>query len=308
MTPLPDIDIREQELGTILDIPGIQELMNEFYQITQVGMAILDLKGNVLVATGWQDICVNFHRRHPQTLKNCIESDLFLTRNVKAVEYLIYKCKNNMWDIITPISLDGIHIANLFLGQFFFEDEVPDQTIFLSQAEHYGFDKQAYLDALQKVPRWSREKVNHVMAFYTRFADLVGRLSYSKIKMRKTMEELHISRAFQDTFINTIPVPIFYKDVSGSYRVVNKTFLDFMGMEVGQVLGKTVYDLPIDKELVDCCHKTDLEVMQGCSPQVYESKMKHADGSLHDVIFYKSAFTGTDGSVGGIIGTMLDIT
>jgi polar amino acid transport system substrate-binding protein len=40
--------------------------------------AILDVSGKILVAIGWQDICTKFHRYHPDTLKNCIESDTIL--------------------------------------------------------------------------------------------------------------------------------------------------------------------------------------------------------------------------------------
>ena len=178
-----DREIDEEEISQFIDYRAIQELMDYFYKVTKIGIAILDLKGNILVATGWQDICMNFHRVHPEALRNCIESDLLLSRNVEQGRYVLYKCKNNMWDMSTPIIAGDRHIANLFLGQFFFEDEMPDYEIFANQAKMYGFDEEEYLAALDRVPRWSRETVQNVMEFYTRFAGMVSSLSYGNIKL-----------------------------------------------------------------------------------------------------------------------------
>ena len=98
----PDNDIEQDEFANVVDIPQIQSLMDDFYKLTNIGIAILDLKGNILVANGWHDICTKFHRVHPDTLKNCLEGDLYLTRNVNEGEYVLYKCKNNMWDVVAP--------------------------------------------------------------------------------------------------------------------------------------------------------------------------------------------------------------
>ncbi len=51
----PDVEIIDEDLSNILDIPAIQSLMEDFTKLTGMAMAILDLKGNVLVATGWQE-------------------------------------------------------------------------------------------------------------------------------------------------------------------------------------------------------------------------------------------------------------
>ena len=45
-----------------------------------------------------------------------------------------YKCKNNMWDIATPLMVGGHHVGNVFMGQFFFDDERPDYELFQAQA------------------------------------------------------------------------------------------------------------------------------------------------------------------------------
>ncbi|MCF8089183.1 MAG: PocR ligand-binding domain-containing protein [Desulfotignum sp.] len=171
------------ELIDIVDVKAIQSMMDDFHHLTKIGVAILDLKGNVLVATGWQDICTQFHRQHPDTLKNCIESDLTLSTGIAPGSFKAYRCKNHMWDIATPMIVGGKHMGNLYLGQFFYDDEAPDVEWFRTQAARYGFDETAYLAALDRVPRWPRETVHTVMRFYTRFTALMSELSFSNLKL-----------------------------------------------------------------------------------------------------------------------------
>jgi ligand-binding sensor protein len=153
----PEGDLGDLELGDIIDPPAVQALLEDFYHFARVGVSLIDLKGEVLVGIGWQDICTNFHRRNPETCRHCVESDLELTRGVPPGEWRLYKCKNNLWDVATPIMVGEEHVGNLFSGQFFFEDEVLDTEFFGAQARRYGFEEEAYLSALERVPRLPRQ-------------------------------------------------------------------------------------------------------------------------------------------------------
>lgn len=185
----PEADISALELADIIDNEKIQKLMDDFYRLTRIGISITDLNGKVLVGTGWQDICTKFHRVNPESCRLCIESDVELSRNVPVGTFKLYRCKNNMWDMATPIILGDRQMGSIFLGQFFFDDESPDHETFRIQARHYGFNEEEYLAALDRVPRWSRETVDAVMSFYTDFALLIGNLSYSTIKLAQALQE-----------------------------------------------------------------------------------------------------------------------
>ncbi|MCL4553364.1 MAG: PocR ligand-binding domain-containing protein, partial [Candidatus Marsarchaeota archaeon] len=185
----PETDIEVLELSDIIDSEKIQKLMDEFYRLTNVGIGIIDLHGNVLVGTGWQDVCTKFHRVNPESCRLCIESDLELSREVPVGTFKQYKCKNNMWDIATPIMLGDKHVGNIFLGQFLFDEEIPDKEIFRQQARRYGFNEEEYLAALDRVPRWSQQKVDAAMSFYAVFAAMIGNLSYSNVKLANALEE-----------------------------------------------------------------------------------------------------------------------
>ncbi|WP_048198301.1 PocR ligand-binding domain-containing protein [Methanocella arvoryzae] len=186
----PGGDICEKTLEEVLDLPALQESIDSLYDVTGIGIWILGLDGKVLAGKGWQDICSKFHRSHPGTCKNCVESDLYLSgKQLADGEYEVYRCKNGIWDIRTPIIVCGKHIANLYSGQFFYEDEEIDRAFFERQADKYGFDKQEYMAALDRVPRVDREKVLKTMGFYTKFARMIARQSYSNARLAKALAD-----------------------------------------------------------------------------------------------------------------------
>jgi len=177
------------ELPDIIDIKALQSLMESFQKLTGMVFAILDLKGKILVSAGWQDICTKFHRVHPETSKRCTESDTELTRGVGLGQFKLYRCKNRMWDVSTPLYIGGKHMGNLFMGQFLFTEEEPDRAFFREQARDYGFDEEEYLAALDRVPRWSHATLDTVMYFYSQLADMIAKLSYGNIKLARAMAE-----------------------------------------------------------------------------------------------------------------------
>jgi len=181
----PDGDIGTLDLGDIIDTQELQTMMEDFYKITGIGGAILDISGKVLVGVAWTDICAKFHRVHPDTAKNCLESDLALAKGVPAGTFKAYRCKNNMWDMVSPIQIGGKHLGNIYIGQFFYKDERVDYELFRKQARRYGFDETEYLAALDRVPRLKRETVESAMTFYAKLAGMISSLSYSKIKLSR---------------------------------------------------------------------------------------------------------------------------
>ncbi len=251
----PEEDISEEEIAEAIDFQALQEMMNFFYKITQIGMAITDIKGKVRVATGWQDICTKFHRVHPDTLACCQESDIYLSQKVREGKYAFYKCKNNLWDVAIPLVVGGRHIANLFLGQFFFEDEIPDYALFRKQAERYGFHREEYMAALDRVPRWSRKTVDNAMEFYTRLAVMVSRLSLGNIQLTKSLQEQqHAREALQKSeqrfrsLIETTSDWVWEVNRDGVYTYASPKVQELLGYESNEVIGKTPFDfMPLEE-------------------------------------------------------------
>ena len=186
---LPEGDIGQLELADIIDVPAVQSLMDDFYQLAHIPMSIIDLSGKPLVGVGWQTLCSQFHRVNPQTCRYCLESDLELSAGVDEGSFKLYKCKNNMWDAASPIIIGGKKMGNLFTGQFFFDDEQPDYDLFRAQAKKYGFNEAEYLAALKKVPHLSRDTLHRGMNFMCGLSKMISQTSYSNLKLARLIEE-----------------------------------------------------------------------------------------------------------------------
>jgi len=125
---------------------------------------------------------------------------------------------------------------------------------------------------------------------------------------RANLAQVQQAQQFQRVLLDNIPAPIFFKDTSGAYLGCNNAFEQYLGRSEAELISKTVYDLNTDKRLADQYHEMDMQIIRTPGTQTYESQVKYADGSMHDVIFHKSTFLQADGSVGGLIGIINDIT
>ncbi|MFA4915866.1 MAG: hypothetical protein WC560_04265 [Syntrophales bacterium] len=50
----PEMNIPDVDLGAIIDAEEIRSILDDFYYLTNMATAMLDLKGRVIEATGWQ--------------------------------------------------------------------------------------------------------------------------------------------------------------------------------------------------------------------------------------------------------------
>ncbi|MEN6623522.1 MAG: PocR ligand-binding domain-containing protein [Smithella sp.] len=181
------------KISELVDIDGFREFCESFSALTGLVTAILDLEGNVIVATGWQDICTRFHRVHPLTAQRCRESDTILAGQRQEKDlYAIYKCKNGLIDVAAPININGQHIGNFFTGQFFLQ--APDINFFIEQAIEFKFDRVAYLEALSRVPIINESYLRTAMRFFNKFANLIGEMGNAKKRLEEANIALQINR------------------------------------------------------------------------------------------------------------------
>ncbi|MBF0525733.1 MAG: PAS domain S-box protein [Deltaproteobacteria bacterium] len=129
-----------------------------------------------------------------------------------------------------------------------------------------------------------------------------------EIAERKHVEDaLRAHLSFSQTLMDTVPAPIFYKDINGFYLGCNKEFEKCLGVSKEGIIGKSVYDVH-PKDLGDHHHRMDLELFHQLKTQAYESVILYADGRRHDVIVHKAVFTKEDETVAGLVGVFIDIT
>ncbi len=310
-SPVPEVE--NLELADIIDARAIKSLMDDFNKLIHITFALVDLKGNILVSSGWQDICTRFHRVHPETCKHCIESDTKLSAGVLPGQFKLYRCRNNMWDIATPIMVGGHHIGNIFSGQFFFEDEYVDYGFFRSQARKYGFNEEEYMAALEKVPRLSRESVEAGMTFLTKLAHMISQLSYSNTRLAHSLVErdsfvnaLRESERRYRNIIETASEGILIIDSEVRISYANKKIAEMLGYSLEELTGKFLWDFA--DEIGRSILKQNLKKRRQGINEVYELKLICKDGSPLWALISPKALFDKEGGFTGSLGMFTDIT
>ncbi|MHB0935434.1 MAG: PocR ligand-binding domain-containing protein [Armatimonadota bacterium] len=241
----PGGDLGALDLADMIDTAAVQSLMDDFYTLAGIPMSIIDLRGKLLVGVGWQQVCTQFHRVHPETCAHCLESDTVLTRDVPPGECRLYKCKNNMWDIATPLMVGDRHVGNIFSGQFFFAGEPVDYALFRAQAKQYGFDEETYLAAIDRAPRLSRDVVETGMAFLTKLGRMLSQLGYSNIALARSLEErtraeetVRQHREWLRVTLNSIGDAVIACDTEHRVSFLNPVAAELTGWPVDEAIGQ----------------------------------------------------------------------
>ena len=115
-------------------------------------------------------------------------------------------------------------------------------------------------------------------------------------------------RIAQD-LIDVLPVPVYLKSRDGRYLAVNRAWEEFFGIERESFVGKVVQDLyPTAPWVADEHRAMDEELWQRPGSQSYEIKIVTRNAGPRSTIYHKATFTGPDGEVAGLMGTIIDVT
>ena len=132
---------------------------------------------------------------------------------------------------------------------------------------------------------------------------------------RNSLEELVKQRTralinqvrFQQNLIDSIPVPIYFKDTDLNYLGCNRAFEETLGYAKEHILGKNVHDI-LPEKIANIHHQKDLQLLQAGEIKYYEVTSEYPDGKKHDLLVFKALFHNKDGSIEGLVGTNLDIS
>jgi PAS domain S-box-containing protein len=224
---------------------------------------------------------------------------------------LILNAETGKIDDVNPYMIDMLHYSyEEFLGKQLWEVS-PFKNTGLNIAAFEELQDKGYI-RYKDLPLETKEgksvAVEFVSNVYKANGNKVIQCNIRNITERKeATRKLQEAVIFQQQLIDALPVPVFYKDLEGRYLGCNSSFEKFFGQKREQITGRSAYELA-PKEMADIYHEKDRALLQNPGIQVYESIVKDAGGVVHNVIFHKATFPNTDGSVGGLIGGILDIT
>lgn len=112
---------------------------------------------------------------------------------------------------------------------------------------------------------------------------------------------------FEAKLVDTIPIPVAFNDPSGSYLAANRAWAEAVGMSVEQILGRSVTDIFPSQFAEEYLQLGEQAKLQD-EPVQAELSLIRQDGSVHQVIIFKSAYRSADGNLLGIISAIMDIT
>lgn len=111
---------------------------------------------------------------------------------------------------------------------------------------------------------------------------------------------------FMQIMIDIMPNPAFFKDTEGRYQGSNAAFEKLLGHGKSEIIGHTIADVA-SPDIVKKHQEHDQALLTEPGHQVYEAPLQAWDGE-HHVIFIKTTFQRPDGTIGGILGILKDIT
>jgi two-component system, sensor histidine kinase and response regulator len=135
---------------------------------------------------------------------------------------------------------------------------------------------------------------------------LTGRLD-DVTEQRNATALLQDNFSFVDALFESIPLPVYLKDDQGRYERLNKAFCKLFSINAVDYVGKTVHDL-LDAKHALFQDNLDQKLLKEGGTQLYETSLGLRDNKEFDVLYSKAALHKPDGSMRGIVGTIVDIS
>jgi DNA-binding CsgD family transcriptional regulator/ligand-binding sensor protein len=183
----------QYQLSDLIDLKQSQRLLDNFCDTAGVAAAIIDPKGQVLIASHWQNICVDYHRLSEKSITRCIEAESQVAiKLLQGKNLSVCSCRNGLTHAAAPIVIEGECVANICVGQFLLDN--PDIPFSLRQAAELGFDEAAGIEFLSKVPIVTEASFPAVLAFLSACAQMIANLGGKRIELLECKKKLEQSR------------------------------------------------------------------------------------------------------------------
>lgn len=130
-----------------------------------------------------------------------------------------------------------------------------------------------------------------------------------QIRKRSKLQQLNKENIiFLETFLNTIPNPVFYKDTHGVFIFCNPAFEELFGYSKDEIIGKKSHEFQ-HYDFVEKHYEYEKPLLNGEKEIIhYEFTLKNSKGDERFVIISKASVRNLKGEITGIIGAISDIT
>jgi PAS domain S-box-containing protein len=297
------MDLEQPTFKDLVDFHKLELLFENFSAATGFTTGLLDhTTKEVLLGTGWRDICVKFHHICPASSKHCnINNKKLASGLTHAGEISIHHCENGLVDGSTPIVIEGKHFADLFTGQIRFTP--PDIEHFKLQARRYGYDEQSYLQSLGEVPVVSEEKFNAMLRFLVQMASMIAETGLANLKIRQASME---REALLQSIFKSAPLGIGLV-VNRVFQWTNHKLSEITGYSSAELKGKKSSMLYLSKEEFERVGQEKSSQVKKTGTGFVDTQFRRKDGSIADVHLSSTPQNKDDWTAGDIF-TALDTT
>ncbi|MBP6711866.1 MAG: PocR ligand-binding domain-containing protein, partial [Propionivibrio sp.] len=320
------------KFAELVDIAQLQALMDRFSEVIGISNSIVDSDGTRLTSSGWEDACTHFHRANPASFRRCAASDTSLLDDSGGkTSFVIFRCPNGLIDTASPIIVEGEHLASVFTGQVL--TEAPDIEFFRRQAQHFGYDEAAYLEAIKRVPRRSVEYIESATVLFSQLAGILAEIGLNRLRqvkaaevlaeLNKTLESKVAERTRELAEANAVlqsretlfrqildasSVAIFLLDQQGRIVQANQRMAEMFGRPAANLEGADYGSLVHPAEQ-NATQRRILHLLTQALPEIKDERLyRRADQTEFWGYLTGKRIFDADGSERGVVGVIADIS
>lgn len=224
--------------------------------------------------------------------------------------------------LLTSASAQGDAVSNMAL-EILRGKSIKDIPILEQSPNRYMFDYNELRKFDIKIQDYvyDYEIVNRPFSFYREYKYLVNTTVFifivfilliifmrRNIQTRKLVQrDLSNQLQFDKVLLDTLPNPIYYKNIDGRFLGCNIAFANLTNHKRKDVIGKTAYDF-FPNDLATRNTNTDKKLLQTLGTDTSELTLHLRNNEMRYFILNKAVYENKDGSVGGIVCIMDDIT
>ena len=160
-------------------------------------------------------------------------------------------------------------------------------------------DGHDYRESVVVAPLQDHGRVTHYVAIKE---DLTG--------LVKAQSELSDQLAFLEQLVDAMPNPVFVKGTDRRYILCNRAYEEMFHVSRKDVLGKELLELlHIPEDVRTFRDADDRDILQKGGMKSYPFEMILGENAKrHTVLYWITSLQKSDGSVGGLLGSLVDIT
>ncbi len=188
----------------LFDIEKIESLIDEYCLLNNFAAALIDIQSSSTTPASPKKYCTHFHRKCFKSCRQCFRYNSILSNHSNDdQDFLLSKCEQGMYRAEVPVSIKGKHIADLIISQFL---TMPPDFVFLKkQAAVNSIDEDKFLKAVKKdVPVISEKMIKKHILFLRDTIEMIGELSFGKLKLQKTKQKNSVSDNTNSKIIHTV--------------------------------------------------------------------------------------------------------